>query len=217
MGFRKIAAGKTGTTNDKRDAWFIGFTPKTLALTWVGFDDNDPTGLSGSDAAVPMWTRYMLAVTAGEPNMDFAAPAGISIVEFDKTSGGLATPYCPRNMISRGAFKSGTEPTQPCQPHTSVAPPSSVVPMYDEFGNLIVTGTATMTDTSGYTQTPPDSTLTGGVFQPQTQPPVTQPPVQPPPTTTTEQPPPTTTTEEPPPEDEPPPATDTSTTTSAPP
>ncbi|MGN6186805.1 MAG: PBP1A family penicillin-binding protein, partial [Thermoanaerobaculia bacterium] len=68
MGFRKIAAGKTGTTNDKRDAWFIGFTPQTLALTWVGFDDNDPTGLSGGDAAVPMWTRYMLAATAGQPN-----------------------------------------------------------------------------------------------------------------------------------------------------
>lgn len=200
MGFRKIAAGKTGTTNDKRDAWFIGFTPKTLALTWVGFDDNDPTGLSGSDAAVPMWARYMIAVTAGEPNADFPVPNGMTITEFDKTTGGLATPYCPRNVIVRGVFKSGTEPTVPCQPHSAPAAPT-VVPMYDEFGNLIVTDTATTTDTAGVPPSvPPDATLTGGVFQPQ------PPPV----TTTTQEPQPP----EPAPEEEPPPPqTDTSTTT----
>lgn len=213
MGFRKIAAGKTGTTNDKRDAWFIGFTPKTLALTWVGFDDNDPTGLSGSDAAVPMWARYMVAVTAGEPNSDFAAPSGVTVAEFDKTTGGLATPFCPRNAIARGAFKSGTEPSQPCQPHSGATTmaPSTVVPMYDEFGNLIVTDTATRTDTAVPPPLPPDSTLTGGVFQPQQPPPVTTPPPQqPPPTTTTEP-------EPEPDEDPPPPATDTSTTTQGPP
>lgn len=224
MGFRKIAAGKTGTTNDKRDAWFIGFTPKTLALTWAGFDDNDPTGLSGSDAAVPMWARYMIAVTAGEPNVDFAAPGGVSIVDFDKGSGGLATPACPANAVSRGAFKSGTEPTAPCPLHSGPQQmPSTVVPMYDEYGNLIITDTATMPDPSSVPPPlPPDATLTGGVFQPQ-QPPAQQPPPpqqpppqQPPPTTTQQPPPPTTTTEEPP-EDEPPTQTDTSTTTQGPP
>ena len=51
MGFHLIAAGKTGTTNDKRDAWFIGFTPRTLTLTWVGFDDNSPIGLSGGEGS----------------------------------------------------------------------------------------------------------------------------------------------------------------------
>ncbi len=204
MGFRKIAAGKTGTTNDKRDAWFIGFTPKTLALTWVGFDDNDPTGLSGSDAAVPMWTRFLIAVTAGEANADFVAPPGITITAFDKITGGLATAFCPRNVITRGAFKSGTEPSIPCPVHSQQMQPT-VVPMYDEFGNLIITDTATMTDTMGTTYTPPpDSTLTGGVFQP-VQPPPTIPP---PPTTTTQEPPPQ---QEPP--EEPPTSTDTATTT----
>lgn len=211
MGFRKIAAGKTGTTNDKRDAWFIGFTPKTLALTWVGFDDNDPTGLSGGDAAVPMWARYMVAVTAGEPNADFAPAPGVVMVEFDKTTGGLATPFCPRNVIVRGAFKSGTEPTVPCQPHSG-QPTSTVAPMYDEYGNLIVTDTATMTDTTNVPPPlPPDSTLTGGVFQPQQPPPVTQPPV----TTTTQEPPPPQQ-EEPEEEPEPPTSTDTATTTGPP-
>jgi penicillin-binding protein 1B len=208
MGFRKIAAGKTGTTNDKRDAWFIGFTPKTLALTWVGFDDNDPTGLSGGEAAVPMWARYMIAVTAGEPNADFPVPTGISIAEFDKSTGGLATPFCPPNLISRGAFKSGTEPSTPCALHSGQAAPTAVVPMYDQYGNLIVTDTATTTTTGAPPPLPPDATLTGGVFQPQPQqPPPTRPePQQPPPTTTTEE----------PPETEEPTQTDTSTTTGGP-
>jgi penicillin-binding protein 1B len=197
LGFRKTAAGKTGTTNDKRDAWFIGFTPQTLALTWVGFDDNDPTGLSGSDAAVPMWTRYMLAVTAGEKDTEFAVPPGIVFTEIDETSGGLVTPYCPRNVIVQAAFKAGTEPTHFCPTH---AGPTPVVPMFDELGNPIVTTTGvTVTDTGGI-DVPPDTTLTGGIFRDPT---ATAPP--PPPVTTTTR------------EPEPPPTTDTSTTTGGPP
>jgi len=174
MGFRKVAAGKTGTTNDKRDAWFIGFTPLTLTATWVGFDDNDPTGLSGSEAAVPMWTRYMMAATAGQPNTDFAVPSGITMADIDVMSGGLATAYCPRNLIETSAFKSGTEPSQPCPTHMTLTP-MVPVPMYDEFGNLITstdtTGTMTMTDTTSYVPPPlppptnTEPTLTGGVFR----------------------------------------------------
>jgi penicillin-binding protein 1B len=208
MGFRKVAAGKTGTTNDKRDAWFIGFTPQTLALTWVGFDDNDPTGLSGGEAAVPMWTRYMLAATRNEKNAEFPVPTGITFADIDKSSGGRATPSCPPNMIEHESFKQGTEPTQPCPLHGAAAMPP-VTQMYDEFGNPIVTNTgAPMPTDTGSITPPPDSTLTGGVFRDQT---TTAPPLvtQPPPPA----PPPTTTTEE---QEEPPP-TDTSTTTGGPP
>ncbi|HJW94790.1 MAG TPA: PBP1A family penicillin-binding protein, partial [Thermoanaerobaculia bacterium] len=88
-GFRLAAAGKTGTTNDARDAWFIGFTPQTLALTWIGFDDNSVVGLSGGQGAVPIWTRYMQQVTAGQKNVDWSAPSGIEMAEIDKTTGGL--------------------------------------------------------------------------------------------------------------------------------
>jgi hypothetical protein len=147
-----------------------------------------------------MWARYMIAVTAGEQNADFAAPPGITFTEFDKTTGGLATPYCPRNVVANGAFKSGTEPSMPCPQH-SAPMTTTFVPMYDEFGNLILTDTATMTDTTGLPPAaPPDSTLTGGVFQPQPPPPL------PPPTTTTHEP-------LPPPEEPPPQSTDTATTT----
>ncbi|HUP60281.1 MAG TPA: PBP1A family penicillin-binding protein [Thermoanaerobaculia bacterium] len=186
-GFRKNAAGKTGTTNDKRDAWFIGFTPNTLALTWTGFDDNDPTGLSGSDAAVPMWARYMVAVTAGERDAEFPVPAGISFTNIDKSTGQIASQFCPAELVMREAFKAGTEPSQLCMLHTA-PPPQIYVPMYDEFGNLISPPPIDpslppiATDTTG-TYTPPDSTLTGGVFRTDTAPP---PPA---PTTTTMQPP----------------------------
>ncbi|MDQ3282220.1 MAG: PBP1A family penicillin-binding protein [Acidobacteriota bacterium] len=210
MGFRKIAAGKTGTTNDKRDAWFIGFTPQTLALTWVGFDDNDPTGLSGGEAAVPMWTRYMLAATRNEPNAEFPVPGGVSFVEVDKTSGGLVTASCPRNLVVREAFKQGTEPTQPCAVHGASAAPPPVTQMYDEFGHPIITNTAAPTDTGSMTT--PDSTLTGGVFHDQTS--TSAPPPTPPPARDPAPPPPTTTTEE---QQEEQPPTDTSTTTGGPP
>jgi penicillin-binding protein 1B len=156
MGFRLIAAGKTGTTNDKRDAWFIGFTPKTLTLTWVGFDDNSPTGLSGSEGALPIWTRYMVAVTAGQPNVDFPVPPGITFTQVDETSGGLGTPYCPPGTLVQEAFKSGTEPANLCPLHMPLAPPP---PMLDQFGNPIVLDTTGMllTDT---TSLPPPPTQT---------------------------------------------------------
>src|SRR5438874_100421 len=155
MGFRLTAAGKTGTTNDKRDAWFIGFTPTTLALTWIGFDDNAPVGLSGGEGAIPIWTRYMAAATAGQPDADFPVPPGISFVEVDETSGGLATPLCPHNVIVRDAFKSGTEPTAPCPLHSPQAPPAM---MLDQFGNPIVL------DTTGMTTAPLPPTETAPVI-----------------------------------------------------
>src|SRR5688500_1413485 len=59
-GFVHDAAGKSGTTNDLRDAWFVGFTPELLTVVWVGLDDNTPVGLSGTQAALPIWTSFML-------------------------------------------------------------------------------------------------------------------------------------------------------------
>ena len=65
-GFALDAAGKSGTTNDLRDAWFVGFTPELLTVVWVGMDDNQPVGLSGTQAALPIWTSFMTA-RAGRP------------------------------------------------------------------------------------------------------------------------------------------------------
>lgn len=199
MGFKKVAAGKTGTTNDKRDAWFIGFTPQTLAVTWIGFDDNSPTGLAGGEAAAPIWTRYMLGATAGQANLDFEMPAGIVHEVVDETSGGLATPFCPPNMVVRVAFKNGTQPINACPIHSPQAVPMTV----DQFGNPIAIDPAFPTSTEGGIQlgTPaqPDSTLTGGIFRTDTSGTFTPPPAS---TTTPVQPPPV----QPPASIQPPPA-----------
>jgi penicillin-binding protein 1B len=115
LGFVLDAAGKTGTTNDLRDAWFVGFTPDLLTAVWVGFDDNQPLGLSGALAALPIWTRFMMSSLAGRPNVTFEPPAGVSFVEIDRDTGKLAQPGCPRVM--KEFFLAGTEPADICELH----------------------------------------------------------------------------------------------------
>jgi penicillin-binding protein 1B len=114
-GFTLDAAGKSGTTNDLRDAWFVGFTPELLAVVWVGFDDNTPLGLSGTQAALPIWTEFMRRSLAGQENVAFEPPDGISFVEIDRDTGRLALPTCPR--VTNEAFLAGTEPLEICELH----------------------------------------------------------------------------------------------------
>lgn len=114
-GFALDAAGKTGTTNDLRDAWFVGFTPELLAVVWVGLDDNQILGLSGAQSALPIWTAFMKRALAGRPNVPFSAPPGIVSVEIDRDTGHLALPGCPR--VTTEAFLPGTEPTTWCPLH----------------------------------------------------------------------------------------------------
>jgi penicillin-binding protein 1B len=114
-GFTRPAAGKTGTTNDYKDAWFVGYTPDLLAVVWVGFDNQTKLGLSGAQAALPIWTEFMKQATAGTPITDFVPPSGIKIVEIDPLSGQLATPHC--SYVVREAFIEGEEPTTTCPLH----------------------------------------------------------------------------------------------------
>jgi penicillin-binding protein 1B len=114
-GFTFDAAGKSGTTNDLRDAWFVGFTPDLLTVVWVGFDDNQPVSVSGSQAALPIWTQFMKNATAGHTNAPFEAPDGITFSEIDRDTGKLALPGCPRTLTE--SFLSGTEPTEYCELH----------------------------------------------------------------------------------------------------
>ena len=115
-GFALDAAGKSGTTNDLRDAWFVGFTPELLTVVWVGLDDNQPLGLSGTQAALPIWTAFMLRALAGHQSVPFEAPDGMAFIDIDRDTGYLATPNCPRTFNE--AFIPGTEPTQPCPLHS---------------------------------------------------------------------------------------------------
>jgi len=114
-GFTLDGAGKSGTTNELRDAWFVGFTPELLTVVWVGMDDNGPLGLSGTQAALPIWTAFMSRALAGRPNSSFAEPEGITFVEIDRDTGKVATSGCPR--VFREAFLTGTEPLEACLLH----------------------------------------------------------------------------------------------------
>jgi penicillin-binding protein 1B len=114
-GFRLDAGGKTGTTNDLRDAWFVGFTPELLTVVWVGFDDNQPVGLTGAQAALPIWTQFMIRALAGRTSVPFTTPDGIGFADIDATTGQLATPRCPKVITE--SFLAGTEPTEICSLH----------------------------------------------------------------------------------------------------
>jgi penicillin-binding protein 1B len=116
MGFTADAAGKTGTTNDLRDAWFAGFTPDLLCVVWVGFDDNTPLNLSGARAALPIWVEFMKGALDGVPDSPFPAPMeNVVFLEIDRQTGLLATPACPRTI--QEAFIAGTEPRERCRWH----------------------------------------------------------------------------------------------------
>jgi penicillin-binding protein 1B len=114
-GFALDAAGKSGTTNELRDAWFVGFTPELLTVVWVGMDDNQPVGLSGTQAALPIWTTFMTRALAGHANLTFNPPDGITFVDIDRDTGKVAAPGCPR--VFKEAFLAGTEPAEVCQLH----------------------------------------------------------------------------------------------------
>jgi penicillin-binding protein 1B len=114
-GFALEAAGKSGTTNDLRDAWFVGFTPELLAVVWVGFDDNQPLGLSGTQAALPIWSSFMMRGLAGHEDQPFTPPPGVSFIEIDRDTGKIALPTCPR--VASEAFLAGTEPLEFCELH----------------------------------------------------------------------------------------------------
>ena len=115
QGFRETAAGKTGTTDDLRDAWFAGFTPSLVTVVWVGMDDGSSLGLTGAQAALPMWSDFMRRALAGRAPPDFSPPPGIIFVDVDPGTGLLATPRCPDTL--QESFRRGTEPRTMCPLH----------------------------------------------------------------------------------------------------
>jgi len=115
QGFLHEAAGKTGTTDDLRDAWFAGFTPDLLTVVWVGMDDGSPLGLSGAQAALPLWTDFMRHALDGRKSRGFTAPDNLTFVDVDPVTGLRATPRCPETI--QGAFRDGTAPHEMCALH----------------------------------------------------------------------------------------------------
>ncbi|HMA18934.1 MAG TPA: PBP1A family penicillin-binding protein [Thermoanaerobaculia bacterium] len=114
-GLRGVLAGKTGTTNDGRDAWFVGFSPRFLATIWVGYDDNRGLNLSGSQAAVPIFADFSRSLPPQLFAEGFPVPSDVVTAEIDPDTGYLFAPGCPRRMTE--VFISGTAPTELCPVH----------------------------------------------------------------------------------------------------
>lgn len=127
------AAGKTGTTEDYHDAYFIGYTPNLVCGVWVGFDTPRDIGLTGAQAALPAWATFMNAAVP-DSSPDFAVPEGVVMATVDPDTGGLAIPACPHRATL--PFLQGTAPHHMCSLHggvpgaatASAGSPSSVPP-----------------------------------------------------------------------------------------
>jgi 1A family penicillin-binding protein len=133
-GFKQPAAGKTGTTNDYRDAWFVGFTPALVAGVWVGFDEPRSIMRNGyaGDIAAPIWGRFMRDATGNREKQWLRKPDGVVAVEICRASGALPTEGCRRSVmfgpdgsltaqsqVGMEYFRRGTEPAGTCPVHGS--------------------------------------------------------------------------------------------------
>jgi penicillin-binding protein 1B len=111
-----VVAGKSGTSSDYRDSWFAGFSGNTLAVVWIGYDDNSPTGLTGSSGSLPVWSRLMREI--GTTSWDAPLPEGLQDVSIEFMTGLAAEPRCGGEELVMVAVPTGTQlPAKPgCEP-----------------------------------------------------------------------------------------------------
>ncbi|MCK6527572.1 PBP1A family penicillin-binding protein [Myxococcota bacterium] len=107
--------GKTGTTDRARDAWFAGYSADLVTVVWVGYDGEEVVGLTGGQAALPLWSRYMASIGKYLSGQDFSPPEGVVAVPVCPRSGRIAHPGCP--LTVQAAFRAGTDPPESCPVH----------------------------------------------------------------------------------------------------
>jgi membrane carboxypeptidase/penicillin-binding protein len=113
-GLSGVTAGKTGTTDDLRDAWFVGYTPDLAVGVWVGMDDGHAVGLTGSQAALPIWASVMQAAVRRVPPRPFTVPQGIVLAPVEARTGRGVSAMCGGGPAITEAFRAGTEPKATC-------------------------------------------------------------------------------------------------------
>jgi len=106
LGKDTLIAGKTGTTNERRDSWFVGYTQDRVAVSWVGLDDNRPAGVTGSNAAMRLWAGLFRQLPLEA--LDLRMPEGVNFIWVDKQQQALTGPSCPGAV--QIPFIEGTEP-----------------------------------------------------------------------------------------------------------
>jgi penicillin-binding protein 1A len=122
LGLTIPAAGKTGTTDDYTDAWFVGYTPGLTTGVWVGFDRKQKIGpgMTGAAAALPIWVDVMAAASKDKPVQDFPVPSGVVSRLICSQTGLLANPSCPETETE--LFREGSDPTGLCNVHSGNEP-----------------------------------------------------------------------------------------------
>jgi penicillin-binding protein 1B len=113
-GLSDITAGKTGTTDSLRDAWFVGYTSDLVVGVWVGYDDGTPIGLDGAQAALPIWASVMQAAVRRAPPKPFTPPPGVVLASIDRDTGRSVSFWCRGGTVIEEAFRAGTEPASDC-------------------------------------------------------------------------------------------------------
>ncbi|HEB90183.1 MAG TPA: PBP1A family penicillin-binding protein, partial [Deltaproteobacteria bacterium] len=111
-GLQGPIAGKTGTTDDENDLWFVGFTPEIVAVVWIGYDEPHAIGVPSSRGALPIWADFLAEISGSRVRGHFARPAGIERVEIDPETGARALAGCPGHRPE--FFLAGTAPKDTC-------------------------------------------------------------------------------------------------------
>jgi membrane carboxypeptidase/penicillin-binding protein len=131
-GVRDVVAGKTGTTNDGADVWFVGYTPTVVAAVWFGYDAPRPiaASASGGRLAAPAWAAFYLAGWREREPADWTPPAGMVRRTIDAFNGEIANEWCP--VTQREWYRPGTEPTRICTEHSA-----PLLDRLEEFGRTV--------------------------------------------------------------------------------
>jgi penicillin-binding protein 1A len=153
----RAVVGKTGTSNEARDAWFVGYSPSVVAGVWVGFDDQRSLGKreTGTRTALPIWIDLMEAADQTPKETDFAMPSGVIVARIDPASGLLA--YEGQEDAFNEVFLSGTAPVEVARPPDVADPNLFLMEQFDEEGGSTSTQTAPI---------PREERVLGGVAAP---------------------------------------------------
>ena len=129
LNFNEPAAGKTGTTDDYTDAWFVGYTPELVVGVWTGFDKKKSMGtnVTGAKASLPTWAHVMKAYYRDHAGPAFVVPEGIIQRVICEETGALSATHCQR--VRREVFVEGTEPQRHCEKTTV----TNADPKYNDY------------------------------------------------------------------------------------
>lgn len=143
------SAGKTGTTDDYRDAWFVGYTPQVIAGVWAGYDKPRPggKGFTGGAVAAPVWERFMRKAAALRPAADFIRPETVVSVSIDPATGSLSTAACPDRYDE--FYIAGTEPAEYCPKHGGTVLNPAVTPSTQNAEGVRLTESGSQAEPQG--------------------------------------------------------------------